>query len=264
MSLSRLQPIQNSSADIEEHAGDVSVASAAIFGMYGVTDKVNLILSVPYKRWHQYNVEHEDSHHRNETISGFGDLSLGIRTILENSRVGPGHRVYLDIRVFLPTAPSYKINPFTVSADEIPHEHFALGTGQYSAALGFEYWVRGEFPWILGISTQLKTPLNTSDIGYKPGQSYREELHLIRQKPFFKSFFPYFKISMRQEVSDIWDEEKAPNSGGKFLDGFAQLNLELNESSSLILSVGVPLWQSVSGSQLNGLNGSVSYRITIN
>jgi len=113
-------------------------------------------MRLPYKNWKQYDEEHDDAHHRNESQIGIGDLTLGLRNIVLNESFGTGHRLFIDCSVTLPTGKDYSINPFGANADSINHTHFALGTGQISYTLGAEWWVRSEFPFIMGVSSNVK------------------------------------------------------------------------------------------------------------
>ena len=254
MSYSSLEPTENSSE------GLVDVISTNIFGMYGVSDKINLRVRLPYI-WRK-----NKSNGSTETVSGIGDINFGLRTIISNKIVGPGNKVFLDASIYIPTADSFSENPLDEDMDmdmgNESHDDFAMGTGQYSAALGLEYWMRSEFPWVIGVSGELRQPLNTSDGGFKPGRKMRVDLHLIRQKPIIKQIHPYIKFSLRHADKNQWDGEKSPNSGGVYLDGFAQMDFELNERASLILSAGLPIWEDINGSQLRGISGSVSLRVT--
>lgn len=255
MSYSNLKPSENSAE------GQVDFISTTTFAMYGLSDKINLKMRIPFI-WRNKEVDNNT-----ESTSGFSDISIGLRTIVSNKIVGPGNKIFLDANLSIPTAKSFSTNPLEEDSGMDMgmmgmDDNFAMGTGQYSASLGLEYWVRSEFPWVIGSSAEIKFPLNTSDIGFKPGQKSKLDLHLIRQKPIIKSIHPYFKISLRHADIDKWGGVDGENSGGLYLDGFGQMNFELNERASLILSVGLPIWDDIKGSQLRGMSGSVSLRFT--
>ncbi len=257
-SFNNFRPIHGGSE--ESHVGEVNVLMTNVYGLYGIRNTLNLTLGLPYKYWEQYDVEHEDTHHRNEVKIGIGDLTLGLRGIVINENFGPGQRLFIDGSVTLPTGNDYSLNPFGSLADSINHTHFALGTGQISYSLGTEWWRRSEFPFILGVSTKFKQPLTESNAGFSPGTVVSLTFHAIKQSPLIKSVFPYLKIEFRREWPDKWDGEIAPNSGAKFVDVSGQLIYEVNENHSMVFSIGYPLWQVVEGSQLSSTNYALSYR----
>lgn len=260
-SYNNFNPINDNIDDSSEiHSGEINVFITNVYGLYGISNTLNLTLHLPYKYWKQFDVEHEDSHHRNESQTGIGDLTLGIRKIVLNENYGPGQRFFIDGSITLPTGKDYLINPFGVEADSINHNHFVLGTGQVSYSIGAEWWVRSEFPYIMGISTKFNTPLTESNIGFTPGSVTSVTFHTIQQSPLMKSVFPYLKIEFRREWPDKWVGEIAPNSGASFVDLFGQLIVEVNEKNSIVFSIGYPLWQVVEGSQLSSINYALSYR----
>ncbi|MFQ6605257.1 MAG: hypothetical protein ACE5D8_06850 [Fidelibacterota bacterium] len=253
-------PVHN---DVElDHAGKINVATANVFGLYGLSNKTNITFSLPFKHWRQSEVEHEDSHHRNEAQSGPGDISLGLRRIIKNQFFGPGQRFFIDGAIVLPTGKDYAINPFGPEADTVEHSHFASGTGQISFSGGMEWWRRSEFPLVLGITSRFTLPLTESRAGFTPGFVFRTTLHAIKQTPLFPSVFPYVTLELRREWPDQWEGATAPNSGAVFLDVTGQLIYERDENSSLVVAVGYPLWQVLEGSQLSGIHFALSLRFS--
>lgn len=243
-----------------DHSGKIDIFTANFYGLYGLTNKFNLTFNLPYKHWTQYKVAHADKHHRNESLAGPGDLTLGVRGIIINESFGPGERFFIDSAIRLPTGRGYKVNPFSEAADSIAHSHFAIGTGQITVAAGIEWWRRWEFPFILGVSARFEKAVGASQIGFAPGPATRFSLHAIRQKPLLPAVFPYLRLDLRREWPDRWDGKAAPNSGALFVDGFAQLIFEANESSSFVLTIGRSLWWVVEGSQLASITYALSYR----
>ena len=260
--LNKLEPVAESPAAAADadHVGRVDIAGSSLFGLYGISSRLNLTWRLPYKYWKQYEVEHEDTHHRNETISGWGDLEIGIRGIVKNASFGPGRRIFIDGSLSLSTGDTYQLNPFSEDADEVEHSHFALGTGQYALSLGAEWWLRSEFPIVFGVVGRVKQALSESAAGFRPGRNIDLALHAIWQKPLVADLFPYLKLDLRHEESDLWDGQDAPNSGGNFLGATGQLIWEVNDQVSLITGLGIPVWQDFQGSQLSGVNYFMSFR----
>ncbi|MCF6238561.1 MAG: hypothetical protein L3J79_07080 [Candidatus Marinimicrobia bacterium] len=260
--INKLEPIaESASAEADaDHVGRVDITATNLFGLYGISNRINLTWSLPYKYWKQYEVEHEDTHHRNEKIQGLGDLEIGIRGIVKNAPFGPGQRIFIDASLSLPTADSYQLNPFSEDADEVEHSHFALGAGQYALSLGAEWWHRSEFPIVFGLAGRVRESLNESSVGFKSGRNVNLALHSIWQKPIFQNLFPYLKLNLQHEVPDLWEGLEAPNSGGSSLGATGQLIWEVNDQVSLITGVGAPVWQDFQGSQLSGVNYFMSFR----
>ncbi|MCH7613172.1 MAG: hypothetical protein IIB45_07420 [Candidatus Marinimicrobia bacterium] len=260
-SINNFTPVHDDNDGSEaSHAGEIDVFMTNFYGLYGITNTLNLSMNFQYKYWKQFDVEHEDAHHRNEIQSGLGDLTLGLRGIVINENFGPGQRLFIDGAITFPTGKDYKFNPFGDEADSIDHIHFALGTGQISYSLGIEWWRRSEFPYIIGVSSKFKQALTESKEGFKPGSVVSLTLHAIQQTPIIKSVFPYLQMEFRREWPDKWNGEIAPNSGAIFIDISGQLIYEISERSSVVLSIGYPFWQVLEGSQLSSVNYALSYR----
>ncbi|MEE9189151.1 MAG: hypothetical protein V3U16_00080 [Candidatus Neomarinimicrobiota bacterium] len=262
LSLNKIAPIHRLlDGTMEDHIGKINILTTNFFGLYGLTNKLNLTLSFPYIYWKQYDVEPIDTHHRNENLNGLGDLTLGLKAIFVNEYFGPGQRLFVEGGLTLPTGKDYEQNPFGNEADIVDHRHFALGTGQISTFLGAEWWWRSEFPFIIGVSSRLKQALTKSELGFKPGTTVYQTFHAIQQTPIIKTVFPYLKLELRREWPDKWAGKIAPNSGAIFFNAAGQLIYEISESSSLVLTLDYPLWQDLVGSQLSTrVSYAVSYR----
>ncbi|MCH7763375.1 MAG: hypothetical protein IIB95_06485, partial [Candidatus Marinimicrobia bacterium] len=73
-SINNFTPIHDDNDGSEaSHVGEIDVFMTNFFGLYGITNTLNLSMNFPYKYWKQFDVKHEDAHHRNENQTGFGD-----------------------------------------------------------------------------------------------------------------------------------------------------------------------------------------------
>lgn len=230
-----------------------------MFGVYGVTSRVNAVFSLPYLSRRQ-TAEVADAHHRSETMQGVRDLRLGVRYIASNAQFGPGERLFFGVDLTFPTAASYSANPFADGADTLRHRHFALGTGTTVATLYAEWWHRSEFPWVTGLIVRFSPRWNESALGFQPGTSFSIDLHAINHTHRLWRSFPYLTLRMRWEGSDYWEQARAPNSGGVFVEGGAGLDVELSESISGVLRLSAPIWTRLTGSQLTGTDVNLSLR----
>ncbi|HDP99094.1 MAG TPA: hypothetical protein ENN22_07925 [bacterium] len=131
------------------HEGNINIHTFNAYALFGLSHKLNLLMRFPLIIWHQ-NAEHEDIHHRTETIKGMSDISLGLRWLIRNEVFGPGQRLFAGVNLSFPTAKSYNMNPFSERADSVRHSHFALGDGHFSLDSKIEWWYRSEFPFVVG------------------------------------------------------------------------------------------------------------------
>lgn len=227
--------------------------------MYGLSDNVNLVFRIPFLHWSQ-TADEPDAHHRTESVSGFGNVALGVRWLVANRSFGPGHRFFVEADLTLPTAKSYESNPFSENADQVEHRHFALGNGVVSSGVNAQWWVRTEFPWVVGITAQTVFPWYESDLGFLPGRKSFLAVHGIRQAPVLYRSFPYLRLRIQEEQPDRWAGVEAPNSGGVTVAGMVGLDLELSESVAAVVALEFPAWKQVEGFQLDALVFSVSFR----
>ncbi len=255
-----IKPFDVADDSDEDQVGDIISSAVNINLLYGLSDKVNLKLNIPYKRWLQYNVENEDTHQRNESIDGMGDISLGMRTVIQNDMVGPGHRFFVDGDIFIPTGRHFSINPYGELADSVDHQHFAPGKGHYSARIGIEWWQRTEFPVIIGISAAYQKALNKSKLDFSAGNRMELAIHSIGQKALIPKVFPYVKLLYREKSTDNWEGVPSPDNSGKYFEGYIMATVELTEKISTVIFTRIPIWDSVDGSQFSGKNLGFSIR----
>ncbi len=256
--LNVLRPI----ADVggSDHAGgEGSNQLFSLYGMAGVGQRWNLLIVLPYS-FRSQAVDVEDVHHRNETLSGMGDLRLGLRYIAANTFFGPGKRIYLGLTVTLPTAPSYAMNPFSAAADTTEHRHFALGNGTPTATLEGEWWRRTESAWVAGLLVRFRPRLARSPEGFEPGARLNVDLQGVGQAYRWFGGFPYLVLRLRWEDSDYWAGTAAPNSGGTLVEGSAGLNFEISEAYSAVLRYTFPITSRLSGSQQLGRSLEIALR----
>jgi hypothetical protein len=64
--------------------------------MFGITESLNAFVSIPFKRWNQFNVEEStESDHENKVKKGLGDISINLRWIVKNNVIGPGQKLFI-------------------------------------------------------------------------------------------------------------------------------------------------------------------------
>ena len=257
--LNILRPI--SGAGGSDHAGgEGSNQLFSLYGMAGVSQRLNVLVVLPYS-FRRQAADVEDVHHRDETLRGLGDLRLGLRYIAANTFFGPGKRIYLGVSVTLPTATSYALNPFADAADRTEHRHFALGNGTPTASLEGEWWRRTESPWIAGLLVRFRPRLTRSPEGFEPGARLNVDFQAVGQAYRWLGGFPYLVLRLRREDTDYWEGTAAPNSGGTFLEGSAGLNFEISEAYSAVFRYTFPIVSRLSGSQQLGRSLEIALRL---
>jgi hypothetical protein len=243
--------------------GTINVQSFSAYAVYGLSSRVNLVLIAPFEHWRQ-SVDKTSIHVNNETRKGIGDVNFGLRWLAVNQTTSEGHRVFAEFSVSVPTAESFKLKLFSMEAQGISHNHFAIGRGHYASTVNLEWWHKmGAYPVLLGASGLYNFPLNESSIGFKSGDKISGSLQATILKNLPGNSFPFLKLNLRKYSPDLWDGKTSHNTGGKYIDGTFALFFTLSESLSLISSLDFPLWRNLEGNQMDHFILSFSFRKTI-
>jgi hypothetical protein len=106
-----------------------------------------------------------DTHHRNETVNGFGDPTVVLEAGQAVGRLGYS----LRLGAMLPFGRTLDADPFELGRLGIPHEHIQFGAGTVRPVLGTA--VGYDFG-LVGLDASLFGTLSvaTNSIGYRPGQ----------------------------------------------------------------------------------------------
>ena len=106
-----------------------------------------------------------DTHHRNETVSGFGAPSLALVAGQAVGRFGYS----LRLGTMLPFGRTLDVDPFEAARLGLVHEHIQFGAGTVrpilGGALGYDFGAVGVDAFFVGTMS-----IATNSIGYKPGQ----------------------------------------------------------------------------------------------
>jgi hypothetical protein len=143
---------------------------------YGIAPWLALSLTVPYRfmttrvrytdlAGNPYEPVPPDIHHRNETLTGFGDPTVAVVIGRAFERLG----VSLRLGAMLPFGRTLDVNPFIAGREGLPHEHIQFGTGTLrptiGSALAYDFGPVGLDGYVQGILS-----VATNSIEYKTGQ----------------------------------------------------------------------------------------------
>ncbi len=108
-------------------------------------------------------------HHRDETISGIGDVVVGTRTGLVLPKDVPRWTLALRTGASLPTG-NIEPDPFELGARGHEHQHMFFGSGTVDPVLGLDTNVAFD-RWALVGWTVARTPLYANQYGYRRGHA---------------------------------------------------------------------------------------------
>jgi hypothetical protein len=245
----------------DEDEGDITLHALNTFILYGITPKFNVLARLPLIYW---NLEaREMGHNHTKTLSGAGDLSLGVRWVAKYVKMPISHQFITGVNVKLPTGKSFSMNPMAAEGDTVTHSHFALGNGHFNLSASLEWWFRSRFPLALGSMVLGEIPMGESDLEFRAGGKILGVIQAMHQSPVFLQVYPNYKILLSKVYPDEWEGKKVENSGGYLSRGAVGVTLKFSDAQSGILFFDFPVAGSLGGTQLNGMTVSAGYRITL-
>lgn len=143
---------------------------------YGLLPWLTVATTIPYRfattfvhytdlNGNPYTPVPPDTHHRNETVTGFGDPTLALVAGQAVGRLGYS----LRLGAMLPFGRTLDADPFELGRLGIPHEHIQFGAGTVrpvlGSSLGYDFGAVGVDAFFVGTVS-----VATNSIGYKPGQ----------------------------------------------------------------------------------------------
>jgi len=165
------------SPEAAEHGAARLFASRAdLLLRHGLTERTELSLDLSYERRRTW-VEHEDEHHRNETLAGPGDVRLGLKHFL---RAGQTGQLAASLGLSFPTGRRNEITAASFlgheQADELGiavpvHSHLQLGTGTLDPFVGLEALRVLDRHWLLYGAVDADLPLVGNGDGYRTAPS---------------------------------------------------------------------------------------------
>jgi hypothetical protein len=143
---------------------------------YGLSDTTEISVDVPYK-WLSADSDLIDAHHRDESLNGFGDVSLRLKHFFiteEKCQVAAIFGVSIPTGEIqnVPTAGFVEHHEEEELGITAPwHSHLRLGTGTFDPILGIEAIYRFDERWLLFASASGNFPFYENRYDYQTGIS---------------------------------------------------------------------------------------------
>ncbi len=235
---------------------------------YGLTDRTELSLDLPYVR-NEVKTEESDEHHRDEVIEGLGDIRLSLKHffVAEEKLQIAG--------IFGLSFPTGKINRITrasfIDHDEahklgitIPfHTHLRLGTGTFDPFLGIEALYRFDERWMMYGNVLANLPFYENRFGYRTAPNFSLTVGpavRIGESPVIVALFAnvFYAPRDRFRGDDIvgfggiaMGNLGVPNTGRIEFSLQPNLTWAVNEHLTLNLNVNLPIYTRIRTNSLN-------------
>ena len=158
----------------QQHHTTLWVTELRLLAEYGLAERVALQASVPLRvvdtqtrytdlEGDPIQLDYDNIHHRDETLSRLGDIQVFLRTDLAGAGFLMGARAGASI----PTGLVHE-DPYRLGAEGKPHQHIQFGTGTFDPVLGLDV-ARPLGPWSAAAFGQLQIPLYEGPRGYQAG-----------------------------------------------------------------------------------------------
>lgn len=204
----------------------------------------------------------ESIHHRDETIAGVGDVTLGGRTGLVLPTDVPRWTFALRTAVSLPTG-DIKPDPFKLGADGHEHQHMFFGSGTVDPIIGFDTNIALN-KWGLTAWSMARLPLYANQHGY---QGSKVVVGGIGAQSGFglKRFVFLLQPEAYFETPAVWSGEPARNSGRTNLLATGGVFVRLPKGWQVHGLLKVPFFTRAQGGQLRWpFVGIVGFSYTFN
>ncbi|MBI3099587.1 MAG: hypothetical protein HYY93_15370 [Planctomycetes bacterium] len=243
----------------EHGAAEFFLLRADLAGQFGLTDRTELSLDIPYKRA-TVQVDIDDEHHRDETFEGPGDLRFAAKHLFV---VAPSFQLAGTLGLSIPTGRLNKTTAASYLSHDraaalgvtVPeHSHLQLGTGTFDPFVGTEALYRFDRHWMLYGRVEVDVPFYENRYGYRTSPSGVVQLGpaaRIGETGFVASLF----CEGLQSARDRFDGDDIVGPGGRFDGSFGipntgrfevafqpGLSWGITENLTLNLQIRVPVY----------------------
>lgn len=234
-----------------DHVLDFTLFQANVFATYGVTPRLRLGMRVPFQyvetraafnnqqgeRLQQF----ESIHHRNESLSGIGDIAVEASYVLfqpTESRLGG--RMTLSLGVSAPTG-GIEEDPYLRGAMGLEHQHIQFGSGTWdpSFALNYGYVFEG---WKLTSFLTANTPFYYNENGYRKGAQFNTGIGAVMDFGW-RRWSVLTQLEYHHERTSRWEESPAELTGRREVLVNLGLGFSPLPTWRVTGNVLVPLWQ---------------------
>lgn len=235
------------------HDQDVAFGELRASAEYVPIDGLGVTLSVPVRamtsdityRDRDGNViepDVPDTHHRDESLAGVGDATVGVHTIY-----GPiGVRVGLSVPLG-----RTEHNPFTPIAQTMRHQHVQFGTGTFDPSIAVEF----EHPFRrvrAGAWAMTQQVLYESGKGYQAGDRYAGGVSGVIHFGA-RAWTLQLGAELQKTTAERWDgvvNEDEGNAGRLDVLIGGSVARALTDKLAITGSVSVPVYTDVTGAQI--------------
>ncbi len=245
-------------AQAHTHALDFALIDLDLVGVVGLSERLGVEVGLPLRLNRGRAVfvgadggalpQFESIHHRNETLMGAGDLSLGARVAVLRPQGAQGWLLDISAGLSLPTG-NTQPNPFDLGRQGEPHQHVFFGTGTIDPRLSAQAVYAAETfrlsGWMSG-----STALVDNSHGFRA--SSRVAGGLGGQSSLGLDRFNFSAAAEAQhETPATWEGERAENSGRTDLFASFAAFWDASERWKVFSSFKLPFFTHAKGGQLD-------------
>jgi hypothetical protein len=229
-----------------------------IDAQYGVLPWLTLAATAPYRfvttRIHYtdlagspYDPTPPDTHHRDETVTGFADPTVALVAGDAIDRFGFSVR----LGAMLPLGRTLDVDPFEAGRLGIVHEHIQFGVGTVrpiaGSALGYDFGPAGVDAFFQGTMA-----VATNAIGYRPGQRLSGGVRATSALGIARARFGV-GAEMLHESTETWQglQQEEGNLGRTDIVGVLSARYSPWVRLGVFGAIKVPLYVSAVGAQLS-------------
>lgn len=261
--------ISDAGPEAAEHGdADFFVFRTDFIFRYGLTDRTELSLDLPYVR-NEVKTDESDEHHRNEVLEGLGDIRLSMKHFFV---AGQKLQVAGIFGLSFPTGKIKKVTRASfVDHDEahevgitIPwHTHLRLGTGTFDPFLGVEALYRFDKRWMMYGNVLANLPFYENRYGYRTSPNISltvgPAVH-IGKRPVIVALFANIYYAGRDQFrghdlvgagGGVSGKLGVPNTGRFEFSLQPNLTWAVNKNLTLNLSLNVPIYTRIRTNSLD-------------
>ncbi len=250
-----ISSLYSGSKELSNHTSVRSTSTALLEANYGITERLSVTATFTHISKNRQTGLQNPGFSESVTTTGIGDglfllkYTLHQQTLWEPYQIAVGGGSKIPFGSF-----SLRNNGLPLNAD------MQSGTGAWDA-VGWSYLSRTLRAYDISIFLTNSYRLTGSADRFNATDEFQFGNELVSELgvtgPLLDKFSYLFKVRYRSTSSDLQNEEKLPNTGGKWLNLNPGLNYQVSDQIGLRLSGNLPVYQ-----HLNGTQPTTSYTIS--